>query len=289
MSWDPSRSSDPLPGEQEEAHGGAGFLLRSEYAPTGKRPVIVRRLDSPGRFSSVCLFGVIQYTWQYWYGNLLFFKLAGTPYLYLRPTPLMILEGIPESSVLEHLPCRAWYVPAGGPSPLELYAECFDLQHSGTESPPEKSAAKLARFGPEVDLAPQLHDDLRRAVDSADTLSLASLITLFEILALYRGHGSDELWPPSVRFGEEATSALLQLGVQAEGVRRELLEHAPGAPSSRSQRRVAALTQKRWTHDGTSDGYQEQVALVTLTVSAAAWRYERSVLWSHTRRGIDLS
>lgn len=258
--------------------------------------VYEQRLDSPGRFTSLGLLGVTQRFWQYQHNNLLFFRIGGVLHLYLPPEQKEPLQPFPQVSNLEHLTGRAW-IPRRMDRPLEKrYACCFALQQDARRYADRARVEpeSLDEFGPELDLAPHLHDELHRIVASRDPLAIASVITLLDILSVFQGHGSSELRPASVRFADEAVSLLAEhQGTVADALRSELLAHAPRPRPEPGLEpdpdRICALVHKTEHLDGTSDGLRSQIALVTISRSERGWRYQRAVVWSHSRAGRELS
>lgn len=285
-----SRGGAPDPAPESPSPLLWQALNEAGYFFLGPGGAAVQRLDSPGLLSSLSLLGVTQLFWQYTHRNLVLFQLEGTEYVYLPPKSDGSLDVLPQHALLERVPVRAWLRRSTERSLQDRYACCFALQDSAQryEQLAAERRAALDDFGPEIDLAPQLHRELCRIVASRDPLAIASALTLLHLLAVFKGHASEELRPPSVLFGDEAVCLLAEhLGTVHEGIRGPLIESAPGAAGS--PRRISALTRKEQKTDGTAGGSCAQLALITLTLADEGWRFERAVLWSHTREGIELS
>lgn len=269
---------------------GFGFF----FLKFGGSAAVTYDLDLQRDLTAVALTGVRHSFWQYQNYNILLFKLGDTQYLYVPPdagegrTPVRSSADV---RVLVRVPARAWEPGPSSRPPDEHYASCFAAVRSSLFAAlPEEVVTKLDRFGPEVDLAPYLHDDLRRIVAGADQTTLARTLTILDLLAAHEGYGSDEFRPRPIWFGTDAVGVLSEhLATVPQEMRGALQEYAPGTEQSRRQHKVVAVLQQTTRFDSTVGGYRAIVALVGLTVADSAWRYERAVVWSHIEEGVEMS
>jgi hypothetical protein len=153
---------------------------------------------------------------------------------------------------------------------------------------------------PDVDLAAWLRADLWRVSTLGDRDLLRAAFGLLDTLATFRGNGSAVVQAPVVLFGTDAVEAVAARRVAlASDVRANLLApvvrpasvvsagaYRTVAPPSR---RHVAVVDRFAKHDGEVGGYDRQLAIASLVVSDAGWRYERNVAWSESCDGAPMS
>lgn len=267
----------------------AGFMyLLGEGAP------VTRRIEPPGLLSALSLTGVTQKFWTYRHRNLILFGEGAAEYLYVPAsgTGERAHQRSGTTTVLTSLPVRAREADPVRRSQEDRYAGCFALVENAETfaALPAGLAAKLDRFGPEIDLAPRLHDDLLRIVTRGELRDVLSLLALLDTVTTFRGHGDDEFDPAQILRGEEALDVLsAKLPSVPDKVRHALQQQVPGTESARRLQRASAVVRQTTDFEGKSGGLRTVLAFVQLRVLADGWRYKRTVLWSHFEERMQLT
>ena len=221
-----------------------------------------------------------EYFWQYDPRCVLILEYNGDPFLYVPVRP--------------HIPVAQWGIEklpvirlADLDNCLEPVRQRFELLR--THWYVDDLNASIQPIPAIIDAAPWIWEDLKRLY--TDKLALQETLAVLDLFACFRGE-SENLPFPQVLFGAEAIALVQhrQPDALTKPVRAELEAESLILRQDDSRRYVAVIDRNE-PMPGNVGGYNADISIVTLTVSAETgkWSYQRRVVWSENVEGIPLS